>query len=122
VNDTYGHAAGDAVLANVGTILRRSARRSDFVARWGGEEFAVALPDTGAEGASSAGERLRACIEAASTALAGGAEVGITASIGVSTLMPGESLEALVARADRAMYAAKAAGRNRVEHASDVTA
>jgi len=116
INDNHGHGAGDAVLAAVGKILLAAARRSDLVARWGGEEFVVALPETNDFGGRIAAERLRACIEATRIALPdGGSDVSVTASIGVATLRAGESLDALVARADRAMYAAKVAGRNRVE-------
>ncbi|MFO0669392.1 MAG: diguanylate cyclase [Polyangiaceae bacterium] len=121
VNDERGHAAGDAVLAAVADALARTVRKSDLVARWGGEEFVVALSHTAVSGARVMAERLRRQIgdrkvEVPSLVTRGAVEsISVTASIGVGTLAPGDSLEALVARADAAMYNAKSRGRNRVE-------
>jgi two-component system cell cycle response regulator len=114
VNDTHGHAAGDRVLAAVGRMLSETNRRHDVSARWGGEEFVLLLSSTDAEGAAIVAERVRAAVEGLSIKTDAGELVRITASIGASTLLPTETLDALVDRADRAMYAAKTAGRNRV--------
>lgn len=115
VNDRYGHAAGDAVLAAVSRLMGSVVRSCDVVARWGGEEFVVALPSTPLEGATSVAERIRAALEVHAIAdPSGGQFLNVTASFGVAELDAGEQLEQLVDRADRAMYAAKSAGRNRV--------
>ena len=115
VNDSFGHERGDDVLAAVSAVLGSTLRESDFVARFGGEEFLVLLPDTGVEQALLVAEKIRA--EIATIAVAG-VNREITASLGVATL-PGDAGDAttLLRYADRALYAAKAAGRNRVEAA-----
>lgn len=111
VNDQYGHIAGDRLLAAVAQSLRQHLRPTDMIARFGGDEFAVLLPDTGLEQALETAERLRVQVSSASpSALAH----PITISAGVGNALPGDSLDALVHRADSAMYAAKAAGRNRI--------
>ena len=98
----------------MGGHLQQVVRTSDIAARWGGEEFVVALTSTDAEGARCFAERLRASIEALAVLdPTTGNRVPITASIGVACYRSGESLDALVDRADRAMYAAKSGGRNR---------
>ena len=112
VNDDHGHAAGDVVLREVAHRLRERMRREDLVGRWGGEEFVVALPETTPDAAAAVAESLRAAIgetpiEAHGTALR------VTVSIGVAA-WTGEDVEDIVDRADRALYAAKAAGRDRV--------
>jgi two-component system cell cycle response regulator len=114
INDRRGHSAGDAVLSSLGRLLSGLRRKSDIVARWGGEEFVVALTSTDLEGARVLAERLRSSIEELAIVDAGGAPIPITASVGVTSFAVGETLESLVDRADRAMYAAKTAGRNRV--------
>jgi len=115
VNDTFGHAAGDAVLQAVARALVGAARRTDVVARWGGEELLVVLPDTPAEKALLAAERIRSEVSALAVSH-DGHTVRVTASIGAATAHAGNrmSTEAVVAAADRALYAAKAGGRNRV--------
>jgi diguanylate cyclase (GGDEF)-like protein len=111
VNDTLGHQAGDAALRIVAAILRGHARRSDVVARIGGEELAWLMPETPVAEAVTAAERLRAAIAAAPVA----APLGLTASVGVTGLREGDpGPEALLARADGALYRAKDLGRNRV--------
>jgi two-component system cell cycle response regulator len=118
VNDRWGHDAGDAVLRGVAGVLARIARKTDFVARWGGEEFVIALVATADAGARVAGERVRRAIAEARYALPSGGMLGATASIGLaSALAPEWNLDELIARADRAMYNAKNRGRNRVETA-----
>src|SRR5581483_1953565 len=118
VNDTHGHAAGDAVLQGFAKVLTGVARRSDVVGRWGGEEFVVALPQTGAAGARVAAERVRRALAEARYPIPGGEALRMTASVGAATAQPPWSKEAVVSAADEAMYAAKARGRNRVEFAS----
>ncbi|MEZ4260476.1 MAG: diguanylate cyclase [Polyangiaceae bacterium] len=118
VNDTIGHDAGDAVLQGVARVLSGIARRSDFVARWGGEEFVVALTNTAEGGARVAAERVRRAIAEAKYALPAGDPISATASVGLaSAITPDWRLEELLGRADKAMYSAKARGRNRVEMA-----
>lgn len=115
VNDNYGHDAGDVVLTGIAALLRGSARRNDVVARWGGEELVLGLSHTGLPGAGLAGERVRRAVMEARFRLPNGTELALTASVGVAAAVRGELLDALVARADRAMYLAKSRGRNRCE-------
>lgn len=116
VNDTLGHDAGDAVLQGVARVLSSIARKSDFVARWGGEEFVVALAQTAEAGARVAAERVRRAIAEARYVLPSGAEHRATASVGLSSAENTDwQLDELLGRADKAMYAAKHRGRNRVE-------
>jgi diguanylate cyclase (GGDEF)-like protein len=115
VNDTFGHEAGDAVLVAVSKALQKDRRALDTVARLGGEELALLLPSTTMEGAREVAERVRARIEALEVATAAGL-IRVTASFGVAIYRSrvgdhGEMFD----RADRALYAAKRAGRNRVE-------
>jgi diguanylate cyclase (GGDEF)-like protein len=117
VNDLHGHPTGDEVLVIVARILDEVVRGTDRAGRWGGEEFLVMLPDTGEAGAQAVGEKIRAAIEAGP--YPGG--LAVTASIGIAVTGRGIATpEALVSRADRALYAAKAAGRNRVQLAPQV--
>ena len=121
VNDTHGHKTGDAVLRAIAAALPTATRRTDIVARWGGEEFVVGLPSTGAAGARIAGERVRRAISMLSIEGTEGQTISVTASVGVACATRGESFDTLVSRADQAMYLAKARGRNRVEmDATDV--
>lgn len=145
VNDTHGHAAGDQVLAEVAQRLRAEMRAGDLLARIGGEEFLVVLPDTGAEAAQRVAERLRSAVQARPVTLPAGAGAGagaltVTVSVGLAVgggegeggprafaaVAPPErlatagvtmpaSVRAVVERADRALLGAKAGGRNRVE-------
>ena len=115
LNDRHGHQAGDEVLEGVGTALRTTVRVSDFAGRWGGEEFVVLLPDTDHKGALQAAETLRARLEGLAIP---GVIAHLTASLGVATL-PDDAADgpALIRAADRALYVAKADGRNRVRAA-----
>jgi diguanylate cyclase (GGDEF)-like protein len=115
VNDTRGHEAGDRVLSALANVMRASLRHSDLLARHGGEEFAVLLPEITAEKAQAAAQRLLADVEAMQIPFRG-MNLQTTISIGVSGIMPGESLsfEALLKQADDALYQAKQEGRNRV--------
>jgi two-component system cell cycle response regulator len=110
LNDRHGHGAGDDVLRGLADRLRSRVREEDVVARFGGEEFLIVLPDTGAEGAATAAEDLRAAV-AADPFPVGRFALPLTVSVGWATWR-GESLERLVARADRGLYAAKEAGRD----------
>ena len=124
INDQHGHASGDAVLRHLAASLNHTFREVDVVARVGGEEFAVLLPSTTLAGAAAVAERLRLLI-AAATVNVDGAAIHYTVSAGVAAVDDdATSLEALMKRADQALYAAKAAGRNRVEswHAALATA
>jgi two-component system, cell cycle response regulator len=115
VNDTHGHASGDAVLAAVGAVLPKHVRKGDIVARWGGEEFVVALHSTDLAGAGTVAERMRQALEKLALSSPTHKPIPVTASFGAVSLRPGETVDALVDRADRNMYRAKSAGRNRVE-------
>jgi len=120
VNDTAGHAAGDALLVAVCRILLDTLRRSDVCGRVGGDEFCALLPATNHEGALRAAERLREAVRATRFDVL--AEINpVTLSVGVATLASGrvDSYDALVARADKALYVAKEAGRDRVEAAPE---
>lgn len=113
VNDLRGHAAGDVALRSVARTLRASLRAQDVVARWGGEEFMLLLPDTDREGAIRVAESARAAIEA--MRIEEGASVfGVTLSLGVSEHARGRRAEETIAEADAALYRAKQQGRNRV--------
>jgi two-component system cell cycle response regulator len=115
VNDTYGHPAGDQVLRDVAQLLQHEVRSVDIVARYGGEEFIVVLPETSTEGAVAFAERIRERIESRMFESTGHSLL-LTTSIGVATFPSPRvsSMEDLVARADEALYRAKAEGRNRV--------
>lgn len=110
-NDTHGHLTGDEVLRGVAKVLRRKMREMDVVARYGGEEFAIVLPGTNADDGQKAA--LRACegVEK-STFNHEGEELQVTMSFGLAEVMAGEDGASLIARADQALYAAKAEGRN----------
>jgi diguanylate cyclase (GGDEF)-like protein/PAS domain S-box-containing protein len=116
INDQYGHPAGDAVLRALVQTCKAGLRAVDTVARWGGEEFLLVLPGTGAAAAMSVAERLRSDIAAIRVAVPGGALVSLTASIGVAERADVGQNE-LLRRADMALYAAKTGGRNRVVRA-----
>ncbi|MCL2009879.1 MAG: diguanylate cyclase [Synergistaceae bacterium] len=121
-NDTYGHQQGDVALKTAAKIFTQSLKRkTDFVARWGGEEFAVLLPTTTLEGALDVAENIRSSIERTVIPCFDGSITKVTISIGVNTQIPehDSSLEFFIAGADEALYTAKNTGRNRVVHASE---
>ncbi len=115
VNDTYGHDAGDNVLREFSTRLRRNTRGIDLACRMGGEEFVIIMPDTDLARALQVAERVRACIAADKFQVNADSTLAVTASVGVATLERQEDTpESLFKRADLALYAAKREGRNRV--------
>lgn len=141
INDQFGHAAGDLALKAFAATCRAALREPDILGRCGGEEFAIALPNTGLDGALVLAERLRAAVEALRVPLPDGQELTFTVSIGIAVAIPGATVyavpgasanaasgaplhvtptttaadvAALMARADQALYASKKAGRNRV--------
>ena len=115
VNDTHGHAAGDLVLQSFADTVRRNVRDTDVLARWGGEEFVLLLCDTPAADAVALMERLRQAVQAMQVPVAqGGQPITVTVSIGLARHTPADPLAGTLERADRALYAAKAGGRNRV--------
>lgn len=113
INDTHGHLIGDGVLRTLVERCQEIARATDAVCRYGGEEFAVLLPVTGLEGAEMMGERLRSAVSDEPMAF-GDITLRVTVSVGVATYAPPENPASLISRADRMLYAAKGAGRNRV--------
>jgi len=114
VNDTYGHDVGDLVLQETARRLKGTLRRQDSLCRWGGEELLVLLPDTDGKGAEEAAEKLRASMSG-SPIKAGNNRVEQTISLGVASFEKGDDIDAVVRRADKALYQAKRKGRNRVE-------
>ena len=115
VNDTHGHAAGDLVLQRFADTVRRNVRDTDVLARWGGEEFVLLLCDTPAADAVALMERLRQAVQAMQVPVPqGGQPITVTVSIGLARHAPADPLAGTLERADRALYAAKAGGRNRV--------
>ncbi|MFJ3524590.1 GGDEF domain-containing protein [Pseudomonas sp. NPDC090203] len=116
INDTHGHATGDEVLRMVADSIKDRLRNIDQVFRFGGEEFLIVLTNTARDSAALVGERLRnAALQL--TYPVNGRAVELTVSLGCSTLLPGESPDSLLRRADSALYAAKRQGRNRLEMA-----
>ncbi|MDZ7839868.1 MAG: diguanylate cyclase [Gammaproteobacteria bacterium] len=118
VNDTHGHATGDRALALAASVFRDTVRGGDIIGRVGGEEFMIALPDTSAEGARVLAERVRENLGGAELSLDNGTRVAMTASIGTITRNDGEDIDAMMQRADTAMYKAKHQGGNRVVQAA----
>jgi diguanylate cyclase (GGDEF)-like protein len=119
INDEHGHLAGDETLKMVSFVLRAAVRKEDVLARYGGEEFVVIARETGMEGAQSLGERIRSAIEKSRCAWRGHdlgvtVSIGVTVSVGLASFVPGRTERELIESADRALYLAKQAGRNRV--------
>ncbi|MDR9437682.1 MAG: diguanylate cyclase [Thiohalophilus sp.] len=113
VNDRFGHNVGDEVLRQLAVLMREQRRDSDVLARWGGEEFIILLPETDLDGALHTAELLRQCIADTRFSTVG----QVTVSLGVSACRPGDTPDSLISRADDALYQAKEAGRNRVRPA-----
>ncbi len=115
INDTHGHLAGSQALVEAAVVIRRCARETDVVARFGGDEFALILPDTGSEGAAAVGDRVRERLAAHPFLERNGLNLRLTASVGVATLPDvAASAEELVRAADMAMYQVKDSGKNGV--------
>jgi diguanylate cyclase (GGDEF)-like protein len=114
VNDTWGHKSGDDVLRHFVRLATGCLRNEDVMGRMGGEEFTIFLPNASSEGTRAVAERLRALV-ASQPVLTDRGPIGLTVSIGATQYLPGDSSDALLQRADEAMYLAKEHGRNRVE-------
>jgi diguanylate cyclase (GGDEF)-like protein len=122
VNDTHGHLCGSRALVEAASVIRSSARETDIVARFGGDEFALVLPDTGSEGAIAVGERIRDRIAACPFLASSGLNIRLTASVGVATLPDvAASADELVHAADAAMYQVKDRGKNGIQAAAPPT-
>lgn len=119
VNDTYGHQAGDLALQMLASWVKPTLRQPDFFARFGGDEFALILPNTPLAGAVIAAERLRAIVNN-SLFLYDAQELRVTLSMGVASARTGDSSELLLGRADQALYLAKEKGRNQVRHEDEL--
>lgn len=125
INDTHGHQAGDRVLREVAMLINSQLRQCDILSRYGGEEFVVLLPDTRTTVCQEIAERIRGCIAAHTFRISEQTTLQLTVSIGISGIAPASTernqeglAKALVETADRAVYRAKACGRNRIEIAS----
>jgi diguanylate cyclase (GGDEF)-like protein len=114
INDLYGHPAGDKVLIETARLILSAIRKSDYVVRYGGEEFVVVLPETNLSKAMELAERLRRLIGSSSIQIAKGKEISVTASFGVAALTENSDAEGLLSEADTMLYRAKASGRNKV--------
>ena len=114
VNDKYGHQAGDEVLKRFAEIARNCIRDVDYLARFGGEEFILVLVQASLPKAFIVAERIRSQVEAEDFTIQAGASIRVTVSLGVTQYHPADSIEAVLARADQALYMAKKQGRNRV--------
>jgi diguanylate cyclase (GGDEF)-like protein len=114
VNDTYGHIVGDEVLVNLAKLIQSKIRNTDALVRWGGEEFVILCGDTPIQNAQFLAEKLRMAIE--NTQLI--KQQKITCSFGIAEMIAGEDPKRLFERADKALYASKENGRNRVTSAT----
>lgn len=119
VNDAHGHLYGSRALVEAAGVIQKSARETDVAARFGGDEFALVLPDTGGEGAFAVGERLRERMAAHHFLEADGLDIHLTVSVGLATLPDAAaSAEELVEAADQAMYRVKGSGKNGIQAAT----
>lgn len=115
VNNQYGHIIGDDVLEKIAYLVRHTIRDADIAGRYGGEEFLIVLPQTDLSSAMEVAERIRKTIETAEMTDSQGSVFGITVSQGLASYRPDEAQRSCISRADKALYEAKAKGRNRVE-------
>ena len=120
INDTYGHLFGDKVIRAVAAVIRENVKGRDLAARYGGEEFVILLPETTLQGAQALAEQIRHAIEKGRIKRGNSEETvaRVTLSLGVARYLPGEAPTAFLERADRALYASKQSGRNRVSLAA----
>jgi diguanylate cyclase len=118
INDRFGHQTGDEVLRQVARVFAESIRELDLAGRYGGEEIALVLPGTQLMGGRRLADRIRQSIEALDITAPSGDPVPVTASFGVAAFPTYESVEVLVAAADKSLYDAKQNGKNRVETAT----
>ncbi|HSG89894.1 MAG TPA: diguanylate cyclase [Pseudomonadales bacterium] len=116
-NDEYGHACGDLVLQEVARVMAAQTREVDRVGRWGGEEFILLLPDTDPAALAQVAEKVRSAVSAHRVEFEG-TQLGVTITLGGAVYRPDESIDACIERADQALYAGKANGRNRAEIAA----
>ena len=114
VNDTLGHLMGDYVLSKIATVIKNSSRASDLPSRYGGEEFAVILPNTNVSEARMVAERIRGSIEGIDFIVEGKPTTSVTISVGIASLKGSEMAKDIIDRADKAIYAAKGRGGNKV--------
>jgi diguanylate cyclase (GGDEF)-like protein len=121
INDAHGHLAGDSVLVRLGELLRKIVRDTDLAGRWGGEEFMLVLPETGARQALVMSERIRTVFADQRFEVADQVDIGLTLSAGITSFTSGDDFESLFQRADQALYQAKRTGKNRclIEPAPD---
>lgn len=113
INDSHGHAAGDAVLVAIAKILTGCLRASDVVGRWGGDEFLAILPSVSRDALAKASEKFRGLVAQEPVSVEG-ALIPVTVSVGAAVVIPGDSLESLLSRVDHYLYVSKQSGRNRV--------
>jgi diguanylate cyclase (GGDEF)-like protein len=115
INDAFGHQIGDEVIIKIANIMKKSVRKSDIRARWGGEEFLILLPETDILGAETIAEKIRQTVEATHCETPEKEALRFTISLGVSRVVFSEdhSLEEAISRADAALYEAKRNGKNR---------
>ncbi len=119
INDHHGHLCGSKALVEAADVIRASARETDMIARYGGDEFALLLPDTGSDGARAVGERIRERVAAHTFLESDGLQIRLTASVGVATLPDvATSVEGLVRAADMAMYRVKNGGKDGIDVAT----
>jgi diguanylate cyclase (GGDEF)-like protein/PAS domain S-box-containing protein len=115
INDTYGHAAGDAALQAVSEALKTSLRKTDILGRYGGDEFMIILPETSLAGAKMLAEKVRLAVSEIALPVANNKRIGLSISLGVAgCCAPAESIDTLVRLADSALYTSKQGGRNKV--------
>ena len=116
VNDSYGHTAGDKVLKLISKNLKENIRDIDTLARWGGEEFIILLPETNSEGAWHISEKIRMVISSLNIITNDHIKISVSASFGTSSMKKNDSTSTLISRADEALYKSKENGRNMVSH------
>ena len=116
INDKYGHKVGDDVLIQISQLMQEHVRSHDLVSRWGGEEFLIILPNTTTQDAILSAERIREAFVDHDWQSTLGINLNPTISVGVTDLRPSDAMSTAIARADRALYQCKSAGRNRVEY------